>query len=84
MTDDGQLQQAMSVRFTEQELNWIRAYAVVEGTSPNAVIRRACEDFLRREVGSERYEKALAAYRERCDVQVAALEELRLPGRKHE
>jgi hypothetical protein len=73
----GRLQQAVSVRFMEDELRRIQAYAVVLGTSPNAIIREACDYFLYDKVRSKEYEEALAAYRRRSEEQVAALEEMR-------
>lgn len=75
--EGGQLQQAVSVRFTEDELRRVQAYSVIIGISPNAVIREACEYFLAHKVGTKEYEEALAAYRKRSEEQVAALEEIR-------
>jgi hypothetical protein len=72
----GRLQQAVSVRFTEEELHRIQAYAVVFGISPNAVIREACEHFLTHKVGTKEYEEALKAYRRRSEEQVATLEKM--------
>jgi len=71
------LQQAVSVRFTEDELRRIQAYAVVFGTSANAVIREACEHFLAHKVGTKEYEEALKAYRRRSEEQVAPLEKMK-------
>lgn len=73
----GRLQQAVSVRFTEDELRRIQAYGVVFGISPNAVIRQACEYFLAHRVGTKEYEEALTSYRNRSEEQVAALEKMR-------
>jgi hypothetical protein len=67
----------VSVRFTEDEVRRIQAYAVVFDTSPNAVIREACEYFLTHKVGTKDYEDALKAYRKRSEEQVAALEEMK-------
>jgi hypothetical protein len=61
----------------EDELRRIQAYAVVFNTSPNAIIREACDFFLCQKVGSPEYEEALAAYRRRSEEQVAALEKMR-------
>lgn len=75
--DGGRLQQAVSVRFTEDELRRIQAYAVVFGTSANAVIRQACDFFLTEKVGTKDYEEALKAYRRRSEEQVAPLERMK-------
>lgn len=75
--DGGRLQQAVSVRFTEDELRRIQAYAVVFGVSANAVIREACEYFLAHKVGTKDYEEALKAYRRRSEEQVAPLEKMK-------
>jgi hypothetical protein len=75
--EGGRLQQAVSVRFTEDELRRVQAYAVVFGISPNAVIRQACEYFLAHKVGTKEYEEALTSYRNRSEEQVAALEKMR-------
>jgi hypothetical protein len=75
--EGGRLQQAVSVRFTEDELRRIQAYGVIFGVSPNAVIREACEYFLAHKVGTKEYEEALTAYRKRSEEQVAALEEMK-------
>jgi hypothetical protein len=75
--EGGRLQQAVSVRFTEDELRRIQAYSVIFGISPNAVIREACEYFLTHKVGTKEYDEALTAYRKRSEEQVAALEEMR-------
>jgi hypothetical protein len=73
-SEGGRLQQAVSVRFTEDELRRIQAYAIVFGISANAVIREACEYFLAHKVGTKDYEEALKAYRRRSEEQVAPLE----------
>jgi hypothetical protein len=75
--EGGRLQQAVSVRFTEDELRRIQAYGVVFGISPNAVIREACQYFLAHQVGTKEYEKALTDYRTRSEEPVAALEKMR-------
>jgi hypothetical protein len=75
--EGGRLQQAVSVRFTEDELRRIQAYGVIFDISPNAVIREACEYFLTHKVGTKEYEEALTAYRKRSEEQVAALEKMR-------
>jgi hypothetical protein len=75
--DGGRLQQAVSVRFTEDEVRRIQAYAAVFGISANAVIREACEYFLAHMVGTKDYEEALKAYRRRSEEQVAPLEKMR-------
>jgi hypothetical protein len=75
--EGARLQQAVSVRFTEDELRRIQAYGVVFGISPNAVIRQACEYFLAHRVGTKEYEEALKSYRNRSEEQVAALEKMR-------
>ena len=75
--EGGRLQQAVSVRFTEDELRRIQAYAVVFDISPNAVIREACEYFLTHKVGTKEYEEALTAYRKRSEEQVAPLDKMR-------
>lgn len=78
--EGGRLQQAVSVRFTEDELRRIQAYGIVFGISPNAVIRQACQYFLTHKVGTPEYEEALTAYRRRSEEQVAALEQMRNAG----
>ncbi len=50
----------VSAGFTEAELRRIEAYAVLLGTSPDAVIREACAYFLGSRIGSKEYEAALA------------------------
>ncbi len=50
----------VSAGFTEAELRRIEAYAVLLGTSPDAVIREACAYFLSSRIGSKEYEAALA------------------------
>lgn len=75
--EGGRLHQAVSVRFTEDELRRIQAYGVVFGISPNAVIREACHYFLAHKVGTKEYEEALTDYRTRSEEQIAALEKMR-------
>ena len=75
--EGGRLQQAVSVRFTEDELRRIQAYGVVFGISPNAVIRQACEYFLAHRVGTKEYDEAVTAYRKRSEEKVAPLEKRR-------
>jgi hypothetical protein len=50
----------VSAEFTGTELRRIEAYAVLFGTSPDAVIREACAYFLSAKIGSQEYEAALA------------------------
>ena len=78
--EGGRLQQAVSVRFSEEELRRIQAYGVVFDVSPNAVIRQACEYFLAHKVGTEEYHDAVTAYRKRSEEKVAALEKRRDAG----
>jgi hypothetical protein len=78
--EGGRLQQAVSVRFGEDELRRIQAYGVVFGISPNAVIRQACEYFLASNVGTKEYHEAVTAYRKRSEEKVAALEQRRDAG----
>jgi len=70
------LQEVVSVRFTDEELRRIQAYAVIYETSPNAVIREACRFFLSQKVGAADYHRALEAYRLRTNEVVDVLEQI--------
>lgn len=74
---ESKLQEIVSVRFSDEELRRIQAYAVIFETTPNAVIREACSFFLSNKVGTPGYEKALEAYHRRtCEV-VDVLEQIK-------
>jgi hypothetical protein len=73
---EAKLQEVVSVRFTDDELKRIQAYAVIFGTTPNAVIREACRFFLSQKVGAPDYHKALEAYRVRTNEVVDVLEQI--------
>jgi hypothetical protein len=74
---EAKLQEIVSVRFSDEELRRIQAYAVIFETTPNAVIRDACSFFLSHKVGTSDYEMALEAYHRRtCEV-VDVLEQIK-------
>jgi hypothetical protein len=77
---EGKLQEIVSVRFSDEELRRIQAFAVIFETTPNAVIREACSFFLSHKVGSADYQQALEAYHRRTSEVVDVLEHLRSPA----
>jgi len=77
---EAKLQEIVSVRFTDEELRRIQAFAVIFETTPNAVIRDACSFFLSRKVGTEEYHEALAAYHQRTSEVVSILEQVNSAG----
>ena len=77
---EGKLQEIVSVRFSDEELRRIQAFAVIFETTPNAVIREACNFFLSQKVGSADYKQALEAYHRRTAEVVDVLEHMRSTG----
>lgn len=77
---EAKLQEIVSVRFTDEELRRIQAYAVIFDTTPNAVIRDACSFFLAQKVGTDEYHEALADYRRRTSEVVDVLEQINSAG----
>jgi hypothetical protein len=73
---DAKLQEVVSVRFSEEELRRIQAFAVIFETTPNAVIREACSFFLSQRVGTPDYHEALEAYHRRTSEVVDVLEQI--------
>ena len=73
---EAKLQEIVSVRFTDEELRRIQAFAVIFETTPNAVIRDACSFFLSRKVGTDEYHEALDAYHQRTSEVVSILEQV--------
>ena len=74
---EAKLQEIVSVRFTDEELRRIQAYAVISNMTPNAVIREACSFFLSHKVGTTEYNEALEAYRRRTSEVVDVLEQIK-------
>jgi hypothetical protein len=74
---EAKLQEIVSVRFSDEELRRIQAYAVILETTPNAVIREACSFFLLHKVGSADYHEALDAYHRRTSEVVDVLEQIK-------
>jgi hypothetical protein len=70
------LQEVVSVRFTDEELRRIQAFAVIFETTPNAVIREACSFFLSHKVGTPDYHEALEAYHRRTSEVVGVLDQI--------
>jgi hypothetical protein len=77
---EARLQEIVSVRFTDEELRRIQAFAVIFESTPNAVIRDACSFFLAHKVGTDEYRKALAAYHRRTSEVVDVLEQINSAG----
>jgi hypothetical protein len=77
---EAKLQEIVSVRFTDEELRRIQAYAVIFESTPNAVIRDACSFFLSQKVGTAEYREALAAYHRRTSEVVDVLEQINSAG----
>jgi hypothetical protein len=77
---EAKLQEIVSVRFTDEELRRIQAFAVIFDMTPNAVIRDACSFFLSQKVGTDDYHQALAAYRRRTSEVVDVLEQINNTG----
>ena len=77
---EAKLQEVVSVRFTDEELRRIQAYAVIFETTPNAVIREACSFFLSRKVGTTEYHQAIEAYHRRTSEVVDVLEQINSAG----
>lgn len=77
---EAKLQEIVSVRFTDEELRRIQAYAVIFETTPNAVIRDACSFFLSSKVGTDEYREALEAYHRRTSEVVNVLEQINSAG----
>jgi hypothetical protein len=73
---EAKLQEIVSVRFTDEELRRIQAFAVIFETTPNAVIRDACSFFLSQKVGTPEYDKALEAYHRRTSEVVDVLNQI--------
>jgi hypothetical protein len=73
---EGKLQEIVSVRFSDEELRRIQAFAVIFETTPNAVIREACSFFLSHKVGTPDYHQALEAYHRRTSEVVDVLEQI--------
>ncbi|MGD0245032.1 MAG: hypothetical protein ABSB59_32540 [Streptosporangiaceae bacterium] len=77
---EAKLQEIVSVRFTDEELRRIQAYAVIFETTPNAIIRDACSFYLASKVGTDEYRKALEAYHQRTSEVVNVLEQINGTG----
>jgi len=77
---EAKLQEIVSVRFTDEELRRIQAFAVIFETTPNAVIRDACSFFLSSKVGTDEYREALEAYHRRTSEVVNVLEQINSAG----
>lgn len=77
---EAKLQEIVSVRFTDEELRRIQAYAVILETTPNAIIRDACSFYLSCKVGTDEYREALAAYHQRTSEVVNVLEQINGAG----
>lgn len=73
---EAKLQEIVSVRFSDEELRRIQAFAVIFKTTPNAVIREACSFFLAHKVGTPDYEEALEAYHRHTSEVVDVLEQI--------
>jgi hypothetical protein len=69
---EAKLQEIVSVRFTDEELRRIQAYAVIFETTPNAIIRDACSFYLS--------SKVLEAYHRRTSEVVNVLEQINGTG----
>ncbi|MFI6444771.1 hypothetical protein [Kitasatospora sp. NPDC050543] len=63
----------VSVRFSEAQLEKIQAYAAIFDTTPNAVVREAVEEHLRRRVQSPEFQKASEAHLRRAKLAVEVL-----------
>lgn len=75
--ESSKLQEIVSVRFSDEELRRVQAYAVIFETTPNAVIREACSFFISQKVGTPDYEEALEAYHRRASEVVDVLEQIK-------
>jgi hypothetical protein len=73
---EAKLQEIVSVRFSDEELRRIQAYAVIFEMTPNAVIREACSFYLSHKVGTPDYHEALEAYHRRTSEVVDVLEQI--------
>lgn len=73
---EAKLQEIVSVRFSDEELRRIQAYAVIFEMTPNAVIREACSFYLSHKVGTPDYHEALQAYHRRTSEVVDVLEQI--------
>lgn len=73
---EAKLQEIVSVRFSDEELRRIQAFAVIFETTPNAVIREACSFYLSQKVGTPDYHEALEAYHRRTSEVVDVLEQI--------
>jgi hypothetical protein len=73
---EAKLQEIVSVRFSDEELRRIQAFAVIFETTPNAVIREACSFYLSQKVGTPDYHQALEAYHRRTSDVVDVLEQI--------
>ena len=73
---EAKLQEVVSVRFTDEELRRIQAFAVIFEMTPNGVIREACSFYLAHKVGSADYQQALEAYHRRTSEVVTVLEQI--------
>lgn len=73
---EAKLQEIVSVRFSDEELRRIQAFAVIFEKTPNAVIREACSFFLAHKVGTSDYEEAIEAYHRRTSEVVDVLEQI--------
>ena len=73
---EAKLQEIVSVRFSDQELRRIQAFAVIFNMTPNAVIREAWSFFFSHKVGTPDYEEALEAYHRRTTEVVDVLEQI--------
>jgi hypothetical protein len=76
-SESSKLQEIVSVRFSDEELRRIQAFAVIFETTPNAVIREACSFFIAHKVGTADYEQALEAYHRRASEVVDVLEQIK-------
>lgn len=77
---EAKLQEIVSVRFTDEELRRIQAYAVIFETTPNAIIRDACSFYLSSKVGTDEYREALEDYHRRTSEVVNVLEQINGAG----
>jgi predicted transcriptional regulator len=55
-------ERVLSVRFSEQDLRRLQAYATIHQKSPNAVVREAVIDYMLRQVDTPEHRQAVQDY----------------------
>jgi uncharacterized protein DUF6290 len=56
-------ERVLSVRFTQDDLRRLQAYATIHQKSPNAVVREAVMDYVQRQMDTDEHREAVENYK---------------------